>query len=125
MKIIFISGPYFGDGKWETIERNIREAEKYQIALINKGIGAFCAHNHTEHFGSKGVNQPEEFYHELDMEFLKRACDAVVAIPGWKNSRGAVKEIDWAEKNNIKIFYLKSPEKIEEIIDWIEIQKKK
>ena len=119
MKIVFISGPYFSDGKWETIEKNIREAEKYQLALINRGIGAFCAHNHTEHFGSKGANQPEEFYHELDMEFLKRACDAVAAIPGWENSQGAVGEIKWAKENNIKIFYPKSPEDIKEIAKWV------
>ena len=46
MKIIFIAGPYFEDGNSSNIEENIREAEKYQIALANQGIGFFCAHNH-------------------------------------------------------------------------------
>ena len=36
MKIVFIAGPYTGDGTFEAIERNIREAEKYQIALANE-----------------------------------------------------------------------------------------
>ncbi len=119
MKIVFISGPYFGDGKWDTIEKNIRNAEKYQIALISRGVGVFCAHNHTEHFDSKGVDQPEKFYHDLDMEFLKRACDAVIAIPGWKNSRGALKEIKWAKENNVKIFYLKDITQVDRVIKWV------
>ena len=41
MKIVFIAGPYSGDGTFEAIERNIREAEKYQIhdaAIIGKVI---------------------------------------------------------------------------------------
>ena len=64
MKIVFVAGPYTGDGKVETIERNIREAEKYQIALAEKQIGFFCAHNHTEHFSTKkGVCAPEDFYY--------------------------------------------------------------
>jgi len=42
MKIVFIAGPYTGDGTFESIERNIREAEKYQIALANKEIGFFA-----------------------------------------------------------------------------------
>jgi len=53
MKIIFIAGPYFGDGNSNKIEENIRIAEKYQIALTNNKIGFFCPHNHTEHFSEK------------------------------------------------------------------------
>ena len=31
---------HIGDGTFESIERNIREAEKYQIALANREVGA-------------------------------------------------------------------------------------
>ena len=58
MEIVFIAGPYTGDGTFESIERNIRAAEKFQIALANREVGFFCAHNHTEHFSSgKGATQ--------------------------------------------------------------------
>lgn len=119
MKIIFIAGPYFGDGKVETIENNIRQAEKYQIALANKQIGFFCAHNHTEHFSTKkGATAPEDFYYALDLEFLKRAADAVLAIPGWESSLGAKREIEWARKNSLPVFFPQSPDDIGEIIEW-------
>jgi len=119
MKIIYIAGPYIGNSSIESVERNIREAEKYQIALANKEIGFFCPHNHTEHFSTKkGATPPEKFYYELDLQFLKRTADAVLAIPGWENSWGTKREIAWAKKNGIKIFYPNNPDDIKEIIKW-------
>jgi len=117
MKIIFIAGPYFGDGNKETIEQNIREAEKFQIALANNRIGFFCAHNHTEHFQEKAT-APEEFYYKLDFQFLKKAADAVLALPRWEQSNGAKREIGWAKENGMKIFYPKDPTDIEDIVTW-------
>ena len=87
MKIIFIAGAYTGDGSRESIEQNIRIAEKYAIALANRHIGFFLTHIHTEHFSSgKGATAPEAFYYALDFEYLKRISDAVLFIPGWENS---------------------------------------
>ena len=121
MKIIFIAGPYFEDGNQDKIEKNIREAEKYQIVLANQGIGFFCAHNHTEHFEKK-ANAPEDFYRELDMLILQKAADAMIAIPGWEKSKGTRAEVEWAQKNNLKIFFPKSPNNLEKIIRWAKEQ---
>lgn len=117
MKIIFIAGPYYSGGDIEKIERNICNAEKYQIALANAGAGFFCAHNHTRHFEVK-AKTPESFYKELDMEFLKRAADAVLAIPGWENSGGAKQEVEWAQRNGLRVFYPKSPDDLGEAVKW-------
>ena len=117
MKIVFIAGPYFGDGDYKKIEENIRNAEKYQIQLANRGIGFFCPHNHTEHFEKKAKAE-EKFYRELDMLILSKVADAVLAIPGWEKSNGARAEIKWATVNNLKIFYPKSPEDLSDIISW-------
>jgi hypothetical protein len=117
MKIVFIAGPYFGNGDREKIEQNIRNAEKYQIALANEGIGFFCSHNHTEHFEEK-AKASEDFYKEMDMMILQKTADAILAIPGWENSAGAKNEVAWAKKNNLPIFYPESPDDLEEIIKW-------
>jgi|GEM_PF-4299406 len=71
MKVIFIAGPYFGNGDKSKIQDNIRHAEQYQIALANAGIGFFCPHNHTEHFEIKATAN-EDFYRTLDMVFCKK-----------------------------------------------------
>ncbi|MFH1656223.1 MAG: DUF1937 family protein [Candidatus Nealsonbacteria bacterium] len=117
MKIVFIAGPYIGDGNKESIEKNIRNAEKYQIALANAGVGFFCPHNHTEHFQEK-ANAPEKFYRELDREILKRTCDGILVIPAWETSEGTRAEIEWAKKNNIPTFFPKSVDNLSEIINW-------
>ena len=119
MKIIYIAGPYIGDGTRESVEKNIREAEKYQLALANKKIGFFCSHNHTEHFTTgKGCTSSEDFFYELDFYFLKNIADAVLALPGWEKSNGAKKEVEWAIGNDIPVFYPEHPEDIEKIIIW-------
>jgi len=117
LKIVLIAGPYFSNGNKKEIEKNVRKAEKYQVALANAHVGFFCAHNHTEHFQEKAKAQ-EAFYRELDFEFLKRSADAVLAMPNWKKSEGAKKEVEWAIKNNLPVFYPKSPNDLDKIIKW-------
>lgn len=118
MKIIFIAGPYFSGGDPVKIEENIRNAEKYQIALANQGIGFFCSHNHTEHFEEK-AKAPEEFYKQLDFQILKKSADAIIAIPGWEDSPGSQNEVKWAKENSMKIFYPKSPSDLGKVINWV------
>ena len=119
MKIIFIAGPYIGDGTRKSIERNIREAEKYQIELANRRIGFFCPHNHTEHFSSgKGAKAPESFYYELDFRYLIDMADAMLVVPGWEQSRGTIREVAWAKKHNMTIFFPKHPQDLKEVEKW-------
>jgi hypothetical protein len=116
LKIVFIAGPYIGDGSIETIESNIREAEAYAIALANHGIGFFCPHLHTHHFGTK-ANADETFYHQLDFHFLTQA-DGILLTPRWNTSSGAKRERDWAMAKGLPLFYPKSPEHMNELIAW-------
>ena len=116
MKIVFIAGPYSGNNSAK-IEKNIRDAERYEIALANAGIGFFCPHLHTEHFEKK-AKAPESFYIKLDRIFLKRVADAMLVLPGWENSKGTRAEVKWAKKNKMKMFFPKSPDDLKEIITW-------
>lgn len=105
MKIVFIAGPYYGDGKYETIEQNVQDAEKVAIALANRQVPFFCAHLHTRHFEQKAA-APENFYHSLDRAILIRAADGILALPRWKESGGAQREIALADESEIPVFYL-------------------
>jgi len=49
MKMVFIAGPLTTgwDGKdRKFIEQKVKEAEKYQIALINAGLLLLCSHSY-------------------------------------------------------------------------------
>lgn len=120
MKIVFIAGQLTTgwDGKGtEVIENNIRKAEAFQVALCNLGIGVFCPHSHTALHHMKGSVAPETFYNDLDLEFLKR-CDALLALPDWEKSNGARKEVEWAIKSRIPIFYPADIKDLNEIVEW-------
>ena len=117
MKIVFIAGPYFGNGDKSKIQGNIRNAERYQVALANAGVGFFCPHNHTEHFELKATAN-EDFYRALDMVFLQKTADAIMAIPGWQTSSGAKAEIEYVRQKGIPVFFPESPDDLGEIIAW-------
>lgn len=116
LNVVFIAGPYIGDGSIKAIEANVREAELYAIALANAGIGFFCPHLHTEHFGTK-AEAGEPFYHRLDFQHLVRS-DAVLFTPRWKSSSGARREFAWATWRNMPIFFPSSPKDIAKIVRW-------
>ena len=122
MKIIFIAGPYFGDGDYGKIEENIRKAEEYQIRLADQGIGFFCPHNHTEHFERK-AHADEAFCRALDMHMLTKVADALLVIPGWESSDGTRAEIEWATAHGLKIFYPESPDDLACVVAWIQTGK--
>lgn len=113
-----ISGHYTGDGSQEVIAKNIAIAEKFAIALANKGIGFFCPHCNSAQHEIKGSIIGPQFYVDLNLEIQKRATDAILMIPGWKTSPGAVNEIKLAKKMDKPIFYPNDENDLQEIEMW-------
>jgi hypothetical protein len=81
------------------------------------GLGFFCPHNHTEHFETK-ASAEENFYRELDMVFLRKIADAILAVPGWEKSSGSRAEIEFAKQKGLPVFFPKSPDDLGEITSW-------
>lgn len=100
--ILFIAGAYTGSD-FNEIEKNIRLSESYSIELWNRGYKVFCPHLNTAHFEVK-AKADEKTYKEFDMTMLK-CCDAVFALPNWKESEGAKAEIDEAQRLGKPVFY--------------------
>lgn len=105
-KMGFVAGPYIGDGTYNTVENNIREAEIVAIELANRGIFFFCPHTHTRHFQLK-AKAPESFYKELNFWHLL-SCHFLVATPRWHESSGARNEVEECVRNHKPIFILNS-----------------
>lgn len=117
MKIVYVSGPFIGDGTKKAIEKNIQTAKEYVSALANRRIGFFSPHLNNVELSDGDVTGSQRFFYEQDSEFLVRS-DALLAIPGWEKSFGAKQEIKIAEALGLPIFYPKFPEDINDLEEW-------
>ena len=95
MKRIYIAGPYTaGD-----VAQNVKRAMDIANDLIELGHAPYCPH--LTHFLHMNNYQPYEKWLEIDLAYLEIA-DAVIRLPG--ESKGADREVEFAEKNHIKVF---------------------
>lgn len=118
MKIIYISAPFIGNGTKEAIKKNIQTAGEYAKVLAQNEIGFFLPHVHSVEITGLDVTSLQRFYYNQDSEFLIRAADALIALPGWETSYGASHEIEIAKALELPMFYPKSPDDLEEVIKW-------
>ncbi len=99
--IAYISGAYSADTK-EGVEQNIRESERVAKELWSARITALSPHMNTAHFQIEGVTYDD--YIKGDLEMLAR-CDAVVMLPNWFSSPGAMAEKVFAKNLGMPIYY--------------------
>jgi hypothetical protein len=102
IETLFLAGAYWSSDP-NAIDKNIQLAEQYSIELWNRGYKVVSPHLNTRNFEVK-AKAGEEAYKELDMRILQ-CCDAVFALPNWKESAGAGAEIDEAKRLWKPIFY--------------------
>jgi hypothetical protein len=114
LKIVYIAGPYIGNGHYLTVERNIREAEAFAIELTKRRIGFLCPHLNSAHFQIK-TDAPASFWYEMDLAILLH-CDGIAFSPRWQESSGCKLEMEYAKKNGIQIFYW---DELDEIEHWV------
>jgi nucleoside 2-deoxyribosyltransferase len=101
MKVIYVAGPYRGNGD-NSVYENINMARKHARRLWLEGFAVFCPHANT--FFMDGPDLPAKTFLDGDMEILRR-CDAVYMLPGWSVSEGAKAEHAYAVWAGIKVIY--------------------
>lgn len=104
--VIYVSGAYMGNDKGASIDSNIALARQAAIELWEKGYTCICPHLNTANF-EVDCNISYNDYLAGDIEIIKR-CDAVFALPNYKESKGADIEIREALAHNLPIFFLMS-----------------
>jgi nucleoside 2-deoxyribosyltransferase len=103
--LIYLAGKYSGN-----VEENIANARKIAIELWEAGYYVICPHLNTARFETD-CRCTYENYMRGDMEMLAR-CDAVVMLPEWEGSMGAVRERGRANDCGIPVFeYPELPER--------------
>lgn len=99
MKVFYIAGPYRADNPRKILE-NIRAAEAVAIEVWKSGNVALCPHLNSRFMD--GICDDFVFL-EGAIELMKR-CDAVILVPGWEKSKGALAEVEMARKLNIHVY---------------------
>lgn len=118
MKIIFIAGPFRGDGSLEVKNKNIEIARKFVQLFIDNKIPYYSPHlNIDQEIISLGEDANKISW-DLNGEFLLRS-DALAVLPRWETSSGTKMEIEKATNRQIPIFYLSEEGAIQKIIDWL------
>ena len=101
MKLIYVSGPYSA-GYGRSIADNIAVARTAAIRIWDSGNAALCPHLNTAHF-EEDCRAEWIDYITGDLIMVER-CDAVVMLPNWRQSRGAVQEHDHAVSHGKPVY---------------------
>ena len=114
VKLVYIAGPYSGPD-YLAIDRNIAAAREAAAWLAEHGIGFFCPHLNSAHFEVVTPRVEPEFWYALDLRLLE-ACDALLFLEGWQQSKGAKGELDFAAARIMPVFFY--PLYREELLRW-------
>lgn len=109
MNVIYICGPFTACTPWE-IECNVRRAETLGLEVAKLGAMPLIPHANTRYFHG---HMTPEFWYEGTLELLKR-CDALIVLNGWKSSRGARGEVDYAIEHSMPVFH-----ELHELATWL------
>lgn len=109
--LVYVAGPYAATTRWEE-EQNVRHAEAVGYNVADAGAMPVIPHTNTRpHFSD--LNSAEWWY-EATVELMRR-CDAVMMVPGWKQSKGSVAERTEAERIGLPVFLT-----LRELTEWID-----
>ncbi|MBX2866980.1 DUF1937 family protein [Candidatus Kaiserbacteria bacterium] len=111
MKVIFVAGPFRGDGSREAREGNLEKARQYIRRFVEKEIPYYSPHMNTS-TTTIDFEGRDPFATALNHQFLDY-CDALAVLPGWKDSSGTQEEITRAEEQGKRIFYLEEADAFE------------
>lgn len=100
MRVAYIAGPY-RPNNGRTVLENVRLAEQVAIKYWRLGYAVICPHKNTEFFDGLC---PDNVWLEGDLEIVKRV-DVVVAMENYKDSSGAIAEIELAKSMGKVIIY--------------------
>ena len=102
---VYIAGPYSSDSVIGGLN-NIRNGLRMATELMLAGYSPYCPF--VDHLFCLQLREDEilsvDDYYNATLEWLK-VSDAVLVLPGYKKSRGVLKEIECALSRDIPVFY--------------------
>ena len=99
MKRVFIAGPFTAD-TGHGVYLNVLNAERYILPLAEAGACPVCPHTMTRNFDG---TMTWKRWMAVTLCMLE-ACDAVLMVPGYQSSAGAMREYDRAVELRLPVF---------------------
>ena len=104
MRVVYLAGPYTAKSAAKVHQNILKALAIAQEIWSIPGLCCICPHANTAYFELPGSEEQEyEKFMDGDLEIIKR-CDAVVLMPDWDISRGAIRECMEAEKLGKPVF---------------------
>lgn len=103
--ILYLSGPYTAT-EGQTVADNIEVARQFAVLAWRAGWAAFCPHLNTAHFEDH-CDLAHADWLDGDLAIIERMDpdrDAMMMLPGWTASQGALQERSAALKRGIRVF---------------------
>lgn len=114
--LVYISGP-ITPVQDRTLFSNIEQAWKANKALLLAGIPCICPHLSADREGAFDISH--EHWMDYDL-YLLSLCRVILMLPGWQESKGAVIEHGWAERQKLRICY-----SMDEAIDAVHLSRRR
>jgi hypothetical protein len=105
-KLYYLGAPYSAPTEAEKAER-LKKVTEFAARKIAEGVVVYSPLTHNGAIIATGLMpQGFQYWEALDGEMFKR-CDAlmVLKLPGWENSVGLKKELEWAAAQGKPVEY--------------------
>lgn len=106
VKLLYLAGPFGapeGDpDPLHTVNENILAASRIALEAARAGWMPVCPHKNSAGFEHTEI--PTAFWYEGDIALMLR-CDAVLMLPGYERSKGALAELDTAKAAGMGVYY--------------------
>lgn len=106
VKLLYLAGPFSapeGDpDPLHTVNENITAASRIALEAARAGWMPVCPHKNSAGFEHTEI--PAAFWYEGDIALMLR-CDAVLMLPGYERSKGALAELDTAKAAGMGVYY--------------------
>lgn len=106
---VYLAGPYRGTlntHDWTVyagIDANINTAREWASVFATDGIPYLCPHMNSAHMEVIVPEVPTDYWLLADLAMLHHAS-AIFMLPGWRESKGAMSEREYAKAYDIKLF---------------------
>lgn len=118
IRMVYVAGKFNGRTQLERRE-HVTEAVRCAAWLIHclGDLGAYpvVPHGTGEHLYGIG----EEPLHYAGTLELMRRCDAVIMVPDWQKSKGAVAEFEEAKRLGLPVFHAYNAESNTAMREWL------